>query len=103
MNHLQLFEQFGNRSVELKSRQGRKIEFKVQDGKIHDLINESGIRFPFPEGSPYNRSIEIWCCSNGFLLNGEDMCPEKKVFGIRQKDIPMGHELRTIYPGKFRK
>jgi hypothetical protein len=28
---------------------------------------------------------------------------KKKVMGIKVSDIPLGHELRTLYPGKFRK
>ena len=36
-------------------------------------------------------------------MDGKDMSPEEKVFGIRTKDIPQGHELRMMFPGKFRK
>jgi hypothetical protein len=36
-------------------------------------------------------------------MDGKDMSPEKKVMGIKVSDIPLGHELRTLYPGKFRK
>jgi len=36
-------------------------------------------------------------------MDGKDMCPEPKIFGMRAKDIPQGHPLRSIYPGKFRK
>jgi hypothetical protein len=31
-----------------------------------------------------------------------DPCLEEKIFGIRKSDIPKGHELRMLYPGKFR-
>ena len=27
---------------------------------------------------------------------------EEKIFGIRKKDIPQGHELRMMFPHKFR-
>ena len=43
-----------------------------------------------------------WACNNLFLIDGKDTCPEKKVFGIRASDIPQGHELRKIYPNKFK-
>ena len=36
-------------------------------------------------------------------MDGKDMCPEEKIFGMRTKDIPKGHELRSLYPNKFRK
>jgi hypothetical protein len=51
----------------------------------------------------YTRSIETWACNNGFKIDGKDPCPEKKIFGIRAKDIPQGHELRMLFPNKFRK
>jgi hypothetical protein len=35
-------------------------------------------------------------------MDGKDMS-EKKVMGIKVSDIPLGHELRALYPGKFRK
>jgi hypothetical protein len=36
------------------------------------------------------------------MMDQLDPCPEEKIFGIRKKDIPMGHELRFLYPHKFR-
>jgi hypothetical protein len=42
-----------------------------------------------------------WACNNGYLVNNKDVCPEKKIFGIKISDIPKGHELRHIYPHKF--
>ena len=51
--------------------------------------------------------MKQWACKNGFLYNGEDPCPprkiEKKVFGIRQKDIPREDMIRHVFPNKFRK
>ena len=47
------------------------------------------------------RNVEIWACYNDWLIDGKDTCPEKKVMGIRTKDIPQGHPLRHIYPSKF--
>jgi hypothetical protein len=46
--------------------------------------------------------MKTWACNNGFKWNGEDPCPEEKLFGIRKKDIPQGHELRMMFPHKFR-
>ena len=40
--------------------------------------------------------------SESFLLNGEDTCPGKKIFGVRTSDVPQGHEWRKIYTGKFK-
>jgi hypothetical protein len=91
------------RDVVLTSRQGRDILVKVLDGKIASVENNSGIRFPYNIGQHWNRSIETWACTNKFKIDGEDPCPEEKIFGIRKKDIPMGHELRMMYPSKFRK
>ena len=103
MKNLELYEQASKRTIILKSKQGRTITFDVEFGKIENIENHSGIRFPYHEGTHYNMNIETWCCNNGFTMNGEDMCPEKKVFGMRPKDIPVGHELRSIFPNKFRK
>jgi hypothetical protein len=91
------------RDVVLTSRQGRDILVKVLDGKIASVENNSGIRFPYNIGQHWDRSIETWACTNKFKIDGEDPCPEEKIFGIRKKDIPMGHELRMMYPSKFRK
>jgi hypothetical protein len=91
------------RGVVLTSRQGRDILVKVMGGKIASIENNSGVRFPYNTGQIWNRSIETWACNNGFKIDGEDPCPEEKIFGIRKKDIPMGHELRMLYPSKFRK
>lgn len=76
---------------------------KSKDGRITSIENDCGIRFPFSVGQILQRNVETWACNNNFLMDGEDMCPEKKVFGMRQSDIPMGHELRTIFPNKFKK
>ena len=92
-----------DRDVVLTSRQGRDILVKVIGGRITSIENNSGVRFPYSIGQHWNRSIETWACNNGFKIDGEDPCPEEKIFGIRKKDIPMGHELRMMYPNKFRK
>lgn len=76
--------------------------FKSRDGRIVRIDNPRNIRFPFSIGQILNRSIENWACNNNFLMDGKDMCPEKKLFGIKTKDIPRGHELRILYPHKFK-
>lgn len=97
-----IIESYGDRDRVLKSkRNGREILVKVQGGRIVEVENEAGVRFPFPVGSMWNRTIEVWACNNDFFLDGEDTCPEKKIFGVRTKDVPMGHEWRTIFPNKF--
>ena len=104
MKHLKSFNEGYSRKVELESdRTHRKITFDVIGGRMKNIDNQSGVRFPYQEGQPYNRGVETWCCNNNFMMDGKDMCPPKKVYGMRPKDIPMGHPLRSIMPGKFRK
>jgi len=103
MENLELFEAYNDgREVVLTSRQNRAITFTVLGGRIKDLVNDSGVRFPYSVGQHYTRSIETWCCNNGFKMDGKSCCPEEKIFGIRKSDIPKGHELRTLFPNKFR-
>jgi hypothetical protein len=98
-----LEESQNSREMILTSRQNRDIKISLIGGRIDQIKNESGVNFPFKIGQSYNRSIETWACNNGFKIDGKDPCPEEKIFGIRKKDIPHGHELRMLYPGKFRK
>jgi hypothetical protein len=79
--------------------------YKTRDGKITriEMPSHVHIRFPFNVGQILNRSVETWACNNNFYINGKDTCPEEKVFGIRKSDIPQGHELRHLFPHKFRK
>lgn len=107
--YIQLFENWQREEeIILTSRHGRTIELKIKHGKIEEIDNNSGIVFPFVTGQPLQIPfIKAWSCRNNFKWNGEDACqpgmkPEKKIFGIRTKDIPHGHELRRIFPGKFR-
>lgn len=96
-------ENIYRRDITFTSRQNRNISITLIGGRIDTIKNESGVNFPFEIGQIYNRSIEVWACNNGFKIDGKDPCPEEKIFGIRKKDIPKGHELRMLYPGKFRK
>lgn len=104
MKNLLLFEAFvTNGKIVLTSRQNRDIILTILGGRIDTIDNQSGVNFPYREGEQYTRSIETWACNNGFKIDGKDPCPEKKIFGIRAKDIPQGHELRMLFPNKFRK
>lgn len=74
----------------------------TKDRRIGKMTNVRGARFPFQEGEIFNKSIEIWACNNDFLMDGKDTCQEGKIFGIRKKDIPAGHDLRKMFPSKFK-
>ncbi len=87
-----------------KNRPSHIITIKVSpDGFIQEIENEFNLRFPFSVGQRFSRNFEVWACNNNFFMNGEDTCPEEKIFGIKKSDIPMGHELRMMYPHKFKK
>jgi hypothetical protein len=104
MENLLLFEAFHNQQALIfgHTRSGRTITVTLKGGRIETIDNKAMMRFPFSVGQPYTRSIETWACNNGFTINDEDPCPEEKIFGIRKKDIPKGHELRLMFPSKFR-
>ncbi len=78
--------------------------FKSRDGRITKIEKSPRVtlRFPFSEGQYLNMSVRDWACRRGYLIDGVNPCPEEKIFGIRKSDIPKGHELRMLYPGKFR-
>lgn len=92
--------------VEFKSKKNPSLNFrlyKTPDGRIIRMDDKPpGIRFPFNVGMRLNRNVEVWACNNGFLMDGKDTCPEKKVFGVKAKNVPKGHQWRTIFPNKFR-
>jgi hypothetical protein len=103
MRHLKIYESYSDeQKVVLTSRQGKEISFSSKGGRISEITNDSGIRFPYSIGQSVNAGMKTWACNNGFKWNGEDPCPEEKLFGIRKKDIPQGHELRLLFPHKFR-
>ena len=92
------------KEVSFTNKRNRNLTFsvfKTPDGRITRIEKPDNIRFPFYIGQLFNRTIEVWACNNNYLMNGKDTCPEKKVMGIKVSDIPKGHELRSIYPGKF--
>ena len=74
---------------------------KSPDGRITNIENETGIRFPFSIGQLLQRNVEVWACNNNFSMDGKDTCPEKKIFGVKSSDVPQGHEWRHIFPHKF--
>ena len=72
------------------------------NGIIKEIRPKNPAPFPFRVGQLFNRSAETWACANGYTMDGKDMCGEKKIFGIRIKDVPQGHEWRFLFPNKFR-
>jgi hypothetical protein len=105
-NYIQLFENWQREEeIVMTSRMGREIIMKIHHGKIEEIENNTGIVFPFVTGQPLQIPfIKAWACRNGFKWNGKDACQqsEKKIFGVKIKDVPQGHEWRRIWPGKFR-
>ena len=97
-----LFENFKEEEITLTSKQNRDIKISVKQGKIMTVDNKSGVNFPFKQGQMYNASVKSWAKNNNFKWNGQNLDDEKKVFGIKAKDIPKGHELRTMFPNKFK-
>lgn len=108
MKNLFLFEEFslmnpGTREMHLVSKDmRRKITMVIQGGRIKEIKNEGVVGFPFKEGQMLQRNIYDWACNHHFTIDGEDPCPEEKIYGIRKRDIPHGHPLRMVYPSKFR-
>lgn len=107
MKHLKSFneESLPEREVVFTNKRNRHMVFsvfKTPDGRITRIEKSPSIRFPFNVGQLFNRTIEVWACNNNYLMDGEDTCPEKKIMGMRASDIPKGHELRHIFPHKFK-
>lgn len=105
MKHLKSFNEnaLPEREVVFANKRNPRLSFsvfKTPNGRITRIENCS-VRFPFRVGQIFNRSIEVWACNNNFLMDGKDTCPEKKIFGVRAKDVPQGHEWRHIFPNKF--
>jgi hypothetical protein len=93
------------REVKFTNKRNPRLEIvvtKSPDGRITNIENETGIRFPFSVGQLLQRNVEVWACNNNFLMDGKDTCPEKKIFGVKASDVPQGHEWRHIFPNKFR-
>ena len=98
-------EEFGKNEIIFTGKRNPRLTIIVKispDRRISEIENKTGIRFPFVVGQPLNRNIEVWACNNNFLIDGQDTCPEKKIFGVRSSDVPQGHEWRHIFPHKFK-
>lgn len=89
-------------TITLTSRQGREIVVQITNGKISDVENNANIRFPFVVGQPFNMSMKSWAQNNNFKWNGSDVESEKRIFGVKIKDVPIGHEWRYMFPNKFK-
>ena len=106
MKHIKIFEEFKEKVVIFTNKRNPSLTIKVTktpDGRITNIDNKTGIRFCFSVGQLFNRTAEVWASNNNFLMDGKDTSPEQKVMGIKVSDIPQGHELRRLYPGKFKK
>jgi len=104
MKHLIRFNESLEKEVVLTNKKNPNLIIMIKkgpDSRITSIVNKSGIRFPFYVGQILQRNIETWACNNNFLIDGKDTCPEKKIFGVRTKDVPQGHEWRHIFPNKF--
>ena len=106
MKHLNKFnESIYEKEIIFTNKRNPRLEIivtKSPDGRITNIENETGMRFPFSVGQILNRTAEVWACNNNFLIDGKDTCPEKKIFGVRASDAPQGHEWRHIFPHKFK-
>ncbi|CAB4159473.1 hypothetical protein UFOVP699_209 [uncultured Caudovirales phage] len=107
MKYIALYESWMREEIiVLTSRQGRTITIELTHGKIQRIDNESGVYFPYVENQPFQTPfVKAWACKNNFKWNGQSACDpgEKKIFGIKTKYVPKGHEWRQIFPGKFKK
>lgn len=104
--YLQYINESNSNEIVLTGKRNPKliINIIIESGEILDIINRTNQRFPFQKGNLFNiHALNNWACNNNFTLNDKDTCPEKKVFGIKTSDIPKGHELRMLYPSKFKK
>lgn len=93
------------RTVVFKHKNNPKMEIVVEahpNMRIIAISNPRKLHFPYRVGQLLDMGHTVWACNNNYLVNGRSTCPEEKIFGIRVKDIPQGHELRHIYPNKFR-
>jgi len=104
MKNLLTLESYGREeyTLTLKRNPSQGITFRLEHGIIKDLENSTQVPFPYRDGQTISQNFYTWACNRGFLINGDDPCPEKKVFGIKTSQIPQGHELRRMYPNKFR-
>lgn len=106
MNHLKRFNESLSKELILTHKRNSNYTIRIiksSEGKIESIENNSRIRFPFNIDQLLNiKKLERWACENNFYVDGKDTCPEKKIFGIRTKDVPKNDPLRLLYPSKFR-
>jgi hypothetical protein len=98
-------ESIHEKEIKFTNKRNPRLEIvvtKSPDGRITNIENETGIRFPFSVDQLLQRNVEVWACNNNFLMDGKDTCPEKKIFGVKASDVPQGHEWRHIFPNKFK-
>jgi hypothetical protein len=77
------------------SKNHLKIKVEIKHGIISNIERYPSIHFPYVINQPYNRNIETWADINGWLIDGKPVRDER-IFGIRKKDIPVGHPLHYI-------
>ncbi len=105
MRYLKPFNESRDVEVVLTNTRNPNIVIKLVKSmnRIVSIENKTNFRFPFKVGQLLNRGLETWASNNNFLIDNKDYSPEEKVMGISKRDIPMGHELRMLYPSKFKK
>lgn len=104
MLNIMSFNESVKKEIIFKNKRNPNLIIRVQklpNGRIESIENKSNFRFPFKVGQLINRNIENWACNNNFYIDGKDPCGEKKIFGVRTKDVSKGHEWRHIFPNKF--
>ena len=106
MINLQIFEAFyDEKEIKHEHKRNTALSFKLTKdrvGRITKIDKPDNVRFPYTIGQFLNRSFESWACNNHYLIDGKDTCPDKKIFGVKTKDVPQGHEWRNVFPNKFR-
>jgi hypothetical protein len=78
------------------SKNGMTIKVEIVHGVIKSIENNSSVRFPFSIGQHYNMSIQNWAELNSWLMDGKDLDGERKIYGIKKKDIPSWHPLKRM-------
>ena len=77
MKHLNQFnESIYEKEIIFTHKRNPRLEIivtKSPDGRIVNIENESGMRFPFSVGQLLQRNVEVWACNNNFLMNGKDL------------------------------
>jgi hypothetical protein len=100
--HVKLFESWLREEEIVLTRGRAEIRILTRHGKIEEIVNDDRVPIPFFIGQPVTVFLRGWACSQNYKWNGKSACPdEEKVFGIKKKWIPQGHELRRMYPSKF--